>query len=83
MAVRDDQPTLFALPPRVIEAAPIDPAQRALASTLSPELRMGTMSWSFAGWRGLLYAKDAEPKLLSEAGLTAYCEHPLLRTVEI
>ena len=44
MAARDDQPTLFALPSRVIEAEPIDPAQRALASTLSPELRMGTMS---------------------------------------
>jgi uncharacterized protein YecE (DUF72 family) len=41
------------------------------------------MSWSFPGWRGLIYAESADPKLLSEAGLTAYTQHPLLRTVEI
>ena len=83
MAAQDDQPTLFALPPRVIEPAAVDAAQVALAGALPPDLRMGTMSWSFAGWRGVVYAKDAEPKLLGEAGLTAYCRHPLLRTVEI
>ena len=44
---------------------------------------MGTMSWSFPGWRDLVYAKDADPKLLSEAGLTAYSQNPLLRTVEV
>ena len=77
------QPTLFALPPRVIEPAAIDAAQRALAAGLSPALRMGTMSWSFPGWRGVVYANDAEPKLLAEAGLTAYVQHPLLRSVEV
>jgi len=79
----DDQPTLFELPPRVLEAAPVDPALRALSTRLSPELRMGTMSWSFPGWRGLLYAQDADPKLLAEAGLAAYSQQPLLRSVEI
>lgn len=79
----DDQPRLFELPPRQIEAAPLDEAQRTLARSLSSELRMGTMSWSFPGWRGVVYAKDAEPKLLSEAGLTAYVKHPLLRSVEV
>ena len=44
---------------------------------------MGTMSWSFAGWRGLVYAPDAEPKALSDAGLSAYGQHPLLRAVEV
>jgi len=78
-----DQPTLFELPPRVLEPAPVDPAQRALSAALSPQLRMGTMSWSFAGWRGVVYARDAEPKLLAEAGLTAYHQHPLLRSVEV
>ena len=77
------QPTLFELPPRVVEPAPVDPAQRALSAALSPQLRMGTMSWSFAGWRGLVYAAGAEPKLLAEAGLTAYGQHPLLGTVEV
>jgi len=44
---------------------------------------MGTMSWSFAGWRGLVYGRAADPKLLSEAGLTAYSAQPWLRAVEI
>jgi uncharacterized protein YecE (DUF72 family) len=84
MARQDDQqPTLFALPPREIEPAAIAAEHRDLARELSPELRMGTMSWSFGGWRGLVYAQDADPKLLGEAGLTAYGKHPLLRAVEI
>ena len=41
------------------------------------------MSWSFPGWRGLVYGDSADPKLLAEAGLTAYSKHPLLGTVEI
>lgn len=64
-------------------AAPARPADLALAEELPRELRLGTMSWSFAGWCGLVYGKDAEPKLLADAGLTAYTKHPLLGTVEI
>lgn len=79
----ETQPTLFQLPPRVLEPAAVDPEQRALSAALPPALRLGTMSWSFAGWRGSVYAKDAEPKLLAEAGLTAYGRHPLLRSVEV
>lgn len=80
---KDAQPTLFELPPRVIEPAPLDPALDALSARLSPQLRMGTMSWSFPGWRGTVYAHDADPKLLSEAGLTAYSKQPWLRSVEV
>jgi uncharacterized protein YecE (DUF72 family) len=83
MPTDEAQPTLFQLPPRVLEAAAADPAHRELAAALSPGLRMGTMSWSFPGWRGLVYAHDAEPKLLAEAGLTAYSQHPLLGSVEL
>ncbi|HYQ44653.1 MAG TPA: DUF72 domain-containing protein [Polyangiaceae bacterium] len=83
MSASDTQPTLFELPPRTIEPAAIDPALRALSERLSPALRMGTMSWSFPGWRGTVYASDADPKLLSEAGLTAYSKHPHLRSVEV
>lgn len=83
MSSDDAQPTLFELPPRVIEPAPVDPALSALSARLSPQLRMGTMSWSFPGWRGVVYAQDADPKLLSEAGLTAYGKQPCLRTVEV
>jgi len=83
VAPKEAQPTLFQLPPRVLEAAAADPAAHALAAELSPALRLGTMSWSFPGWRGLVYAHDAEPKWLSEAGLGAYSQHPLLGTVEV
>jgi len=79
----DAQPTLFELPPRTIEPAAVDPELRALSQRLSPALRLGTMSWSFPGWRGTVYANDADPKLLSEAGLTAYSKHPCLRSVEV
>lgn len=67
----------------MIEAAAGAPEHHELARRLPPGLRLGTMSWSFSGWCGLVYAKDAEPKLLAEAGLTAYARHPLLRAVEI
>jgi len=80
---RDAQPTLFDLPPPTLTPAAVEPAQLALATQLSPNLKMGTMSWSFPGWRGLVYAKDADPKSLSAAGLSAYSQHPLLGTVEV
>ncbi|HEY0466280.1 MAG TPA: DUF72 domain-containing protein [Polyangiaceae bacterium] len=83
MSTNEAQPTLFQLPPRVLEPAALDPATRALAAQLSPNLLLGTMSWSFPGWRGLVYAHDAEPKRLAEAGLSAYAQHPLLGCVEV
>ncbi len=79
----EEQPSLFKLPPRFVEAAPERAEQRALREQLSACVRLGTMSWSFAGWRGSVYAPDAEPKLLADAGLVAYAKHPLLGAVEI
>jgi len=79
----DEQPSLFELPPPEVEAAAVAPETRALAEASSPELRLGGMSWSFAGWRGEVYANTAEPKRLAAFGLTAYSRHPLLRAVEI
>lgn len=78
-----EQQTLFELPARTVAAAEASAEHEALATQLSAGLKLGTMSWSFAGWRGIVYGKDAEPKLLAEAGLTAYGKHPLLRAVEI
>jgi uncharacterized protein YecE (DUF72 family) len=83
MTGEGEQTTLFELPPLVVDAAAIAPEQQALATRLPRDLRMGTMSWSFPGWRGVVYAASAEPKLLAEAGLTAYTQHPLLRAVEV
>ena len=79
----DAQPSLFELPPRVIESAAEQAEHRALRTQLPADLRLGTMSWSFPGWRGMVYGEGADPKLLADAGLTAYSKHPLLGTVEI
>ncbi len=78
-----EQPGLFALPPPALVAAPWPPALTALGADLPPSLRLGTMSWAYPGWRGLVYAADAPTKSLSSQGLTAYARHPLFRTVEI
>lgn len=77
------QATLFALPPRVLDAAPPDASHVALAEQLSPLVRLGTMSWSFPGWKGLIYGSDVSSKSLAELGLGAYSQHPLLRAIEI
>ncbi len=54
-----------------------------LAATLPQGLRLGTSSWSFPGWAGLVYAETATKTALSRHGLTAYAHHPLLRTVGV
>jgi uncharacterized protein YecE (DUF72 family) len=41
------------------------------------------MSWSFEGWRGIVYSRESESKRLADEGLEAYAAHPLLRCVEI
>jgi uncharacterized protein YecE (DUF72 family) len=79
----EGQATLFELPTPELAAAPASPQQRELAARLPPEVRLGTMSWSFAGWRGLVYAHDVPESALSARGLEAYARHPLLGGVEI
>ncbi|MFC0398406.1 DUF72 domain-containing protein [Paraburkholderia rhizosphaerae] len=54
-----------------------------IASTLPPQVHLGTSTWSFPGWRGIVYADDYSNSKLSRDGLTAYGAHPLLRTVSI
>jgi uncharacterized protein YecE (DUF72 family) len=67
-------------------AAPVDTAPevretRVLASALPRHLRLGTSSWSFPGWEGLVYDREARPEILASHGLAAYARHPLLRCV--
>jgi uncharacterized protein YecE (DUF72 family) len=42
---------------------------------------MGTSSWSFPGWDGIVYDRQASQATLARHGLEAYAMHPLLRTV--
>jgi len=44
-------------------------------------LRLGTSTWSFPGWQGLIYDEPVRPHSearLSRDGLSAYAAHPLL-----
>lgn len=73
-----DEPTT----PRV-QPASFAPDLVALGQRLPAALRLGTSSWNFPGWRGLVYAPGATKAHLSRHGLAAYAQHPLLRTVGV
>jgi uncharacterized protein YecE (DUF72 family) len=66
-----------------VASAEIGAELRALANALPTALRLGTSSWNFSGWRGLVYAPNAPKAQLSRHGLAAYAQHPLLRAVGI
>lgn len=59
------------------------PELHALAARLPDGVRCGTSSWSFPGWRGIVYRADASAQTLAREGLREYARHPLLRTVGI
>ncbi len=54
-----------------------------LGRQLSTDLYLGTSSWYFPGWEGLVWDKLYAQEALSKHGLAAYVKHPLLRTVSI
>lgn len=67
---------------------PVQPAAvgddlRALAIQIGPRIRLGTSSWNFPGWTGLVWQDDCAESVLSRQGLPAYAAHPLLRTVSL
>ena len=55
----------------------------AAVGTLPANIYLGTSSWSFAGWNGLVYDGDYAETKLARDGLQAYGKHPLFRTVGI
>jgi uncharacterized protein YecE (DUF72 family) len=88
-----DQLPLFPVPgpaPTPAKPAPgdaaIGPAAvshdiEALGRQLPPALYLGTSSWYFPGWKGLVWDRAATESELARTGLTAYARHPLLRSV--
>jgi uncharacterized protein YecE (DUF72 family) len=66
-----------------VSAADATDELRHLGRHLPAGVHLGTSSWSFPGWRGLVYgASHGEPQL-ARAGLGAYAAHPVLRAVGI
>jgi uncharacterized protein YecE (DUF72 family) len=56
----------------------------ALSEARRAGLRLGTSSWSFPGWSGLVYGRPpATESRLARDGLGAYASHPLLGTVGV
>ncbi len=53
------------------------------APPLPTDIRLGTSSWFFPGWRGLVYEGVHPQVALSKRGLEAYAQIPLLRTVSL
>lgn len=78
---QDQQPS----PPPQLEVgvASLPAALEPVAKRLPPPIRLGTSSWSFPGWEGLIYDRPAPQTKLSRHGLRIYSQHPLLRTVGI
>lgn len=66
-----------------IQPQPPDDEQIALAAALSPRIRLGTSSWSYPGWQGIVWAGRHGESNLSRNGLTAYAQQPLHRAVSI
>jgi len=84
-----DQLTLF----DTVQADEPDPAALELARThaeaagiaarLPAGVFFGTSSWSFPGWKGLVYGGTRTQPALAREGLREYARHPLLTTVGV
>ena len=66
-----------------VESVEFDEHLSELAQGLPRNLLMGTSSWSFPGWRGLVWRDAHSESDLSRLGLSAYSRHPLFRCVSL
>ncbi len=81
----DNQLSLFtgaaAVPDSGVAPVSVSDATRELALALPTGVHFGTSSWSFPGWRGLVYADAHSAATLAAHGLEAYAKHPLFKAV--
>jgi uncharacterized protein YecE (DUF72 family) len=66
-----------------VRPAPVAEGVRALAARLPAGVHLGTSSWSFPGWQGLVWEAPYATARLAREGLPAYAAHPLLRAVGV
>jgi uncharacterized protein YecE (DUF72 family) len=63
---------------------PLDTSADAALAKRRPEgLFLGTSSWTFRGWSGLVYRGTPTQEQLVEQGLEEYARHPLFNTVGV
>ena len=81
----DEQGDLFGVTSDVdpVGAVDVAPDLLDLRHQLPAALRLGTSSWSFPGWAGIVYARRVGEQLLARDGLRAYAKHPLLGAVSV
>ncbi len=82
------QLSLFGPPSPAPTAPKVGPAVQppelhALRGKLPANLHLGTSSWSFPGWAGFVWDREASEATLAKEGLAAYAQHPLFRTVGV
>ncbi len=84
------QPGLFEVTPSPVCGATavgeVDAASDSPLLAMPPlpaDIRLGTSSWFFPGWRGLVYDRVYPQTALSKKGLAAYARIPALRTVSL
>ncbi|HSW14491.1 MAG TPA: DUF72 domain-containing protein [Solimonas sp.] len=82
-----DEPPVPPSPPRKrgakVQPAVHDASLVTLATELPATLRLGTSSWTYAGWIGTVWDSEYSDPMLSRHGLSAYAQHPLFRTVSL
>src|SRR5690606_35768246 len=66
-----------------VQSAPAAASHAALRARIPARIRLGTSSWSFPGWAGIVYDRPHSEQALARDGLAAYARHPLLRAVSI
>lgn len=64
-----------------VPPVPASPEVRALAARIPAHVHLGTSSWAYPGWRGIVFGARAPAAALASEGLAAYSAWPLARTV--
>jgi len=66
-----------------VQAEPGSAELHRLGRLLPGRVHLGTSSWSFPGWRGIVWRGEHSEAQLARQGLEAYAQHPVLRAVGI
>lgn len=86
MTRRFENVSLFDDTPPMSGPVVAEPADRDLVRTaqkLPRNIYLGTSSWNFPGWRGIVWSHASGLSQLSQQGLPAYSKYPIFRTVGI
>ena len=78
-----DQIGMFGQAPPAVQHEPPTSDDVQVAASLPVDVRLGTSSWSFEGWSGILWRGTPSQALLAKEGLPAYSANPLFRAVGV